>query len=209
MTYASHEINRPYDMPDGVEKVRGLDGLDRWRIKRQPRHEEFHVTVAGDPFQWRGFCTAIGIKPLWIELNNLDLQLMCAANEDPTSVIEAAGWQILRNKHEVETHPLDITSMQDEHTRWLPEVVEGALYYECHVKLDGPFNPHFMGSSRDLFRVNRWYVTKRETRPFDPQPFVNTIRRMAGLVRLPSVSAEFEYEAAIRDSNPDIDKGWL
>jgi hypothetical protein len=173
------------------------------------RNGEWHVTVKGDPFQWRGFCTAIGIKPLWIELNNFETQLMCAAHENPQKEIFQAGWEIIRVKHEVETFPIDITCHQDQHRKVMPEEIEGALYYECHVKIDGPFQPGFPMSSRDLYRHDRWYVTKREARPFDPGPFASVIARCINLRGKQGVVDEYEYEAALIDSNHDLDARWL
>lgn len=162
------------------------------------RHEEFHVTVTGDPLQWRGFCAKQGIKPLWIELNNFNTQLMCAAAEDPSAAIAAAGWNIVRVKHEVQAPPsVDISTHS-----------EPVLYYECHVKFDGRFQPQFKMTSRDLFRMwpgdtCRWYATRRQESPFDPEGFAKFI---GGMVAANLV--EYEYEACLRDTNPGLDARW-
>lgn len=177
--------------------------------RNRHRHGEWHVTVLGDPFQWRGFCAAIGIKPLWIELNNFETQLMCAADHDPRQEIFQGGWQVIRTKHEVETFPIDITTHNQKGPTWLPETIEGALYYECHVKIDGPFKPVFQMSSRDLFRRDRWYVTKREARPFNGKDFAEDIDRV--LNHFPGGQCtidEYEYEAALIDTNHELDDNW-
>lgn len=164
-----------------------------------PRHEEHHITVAGDPIKWYGFCRKQKIKPLYIELNNRNLQLMCAVDgNDPRidigilqDAMTDAGFTVLRHKHEVS------------------ELREGEkpLYWECHVKIDGVFRTDFGLTSRDLYRTNRWYVTRRLQRRFDGDAFAELIRR-----RLQGKQDQrydsFEYEACIVDTNPGLDKGW-
>jgi len=153
------------------------------------RHEEWHVTVDGiDPITWRLFCLEHNIKPLYIELNNFNTQLMCAANFDAEEMIASAGINIVRVKHEVS----------------LPVHGEPVVYWECHVKLDGPFVPEVEMSSRDLYRVDRWYATMRQPKQFDYQAFVDYIVRPSGCKY-----AGHEYECAIKDTNPAIDRGWL
>lgn len=157
------------------------------------RHEEWHVTVAPDTdvVEWYLFCRAVGIKPLHIELNNFERQLMCAASFDPLTVILHAGFTVIRSKYEV--------------SALLPG--ETAMYWECHVKLDGPFMPALAGSSRDLYRQERWYSTRRSyVRPFLSSDWVLATRNA---VDNRNTIAGFEYEAAIFDSNPSLDARWL
>lgn len=177
--------------------------------------QEWHVTVQGDPFQWRGWCIANGIKPLWIELNNFNRQLMCAITEkdmvdaciDPAIIaagdvtpytvdMAKAGFEILRVKHEVQApHNIDIA------THGTP-----VIYYECHLKYDGRFRPELKATSRDLFRDHRWYATKRSETPFDPIAFKDFVERIiAQRAHLDS----FEYEACLFDSNPGLDHRWI
>src|SRR5688572_6411795 len=97
--------------------------------------QEFHVTVDGDPFKWRGLCASMNIKPLWIELNNFERQLMCAITgadmlrECVTNVgpyvkdFERAGFQILRTKHEVEVPKIEVTT----HGQVGPYYVDGQV----------------------------------------------------------------------------------
>ena len=157
------------------------------------RHEEYHVTVEGDPFQWRGFCAAVGIKPLWIELSTFERQLMCAAKYDPTRHIELTGaFKIVRVKHEV-------SELQE---------FERALYWECHVKLNGPFYAKAPMASRDLYRPDRWYITRREDQPFDYLEFVDWVK-FHSAAREGLTVAGFEYEAALKDTNRDLDGNWI
>jgi hypothetical protein len=173
------------------------------------RHSEWHITVTGDPFQWQGFCASQGIKPLWIELNNFSTQLMCAANFNPTDAIQKAGWNIIRTKHEVSVDLIDVstvTKRQFVHGA-LPE--EPVLYYECHVKFDGRFQPQYKMTSRDLFRArngaDRWYATKREEHPFDADAFANFIHKLNGER---SHLDSWEFEACLIDTNPGLDDRW-
>ncbi len=179
------------------------------------RHEEFHVTVEGDPFRWQGFCVSHGIKPLWIELNNFETQLMCASPTDPTEFIKAAGWPIVRVKQEVAPVSIDVTTHGVDPKDW-PQILrtfplakgETALYHECHVKIDGPFISWMPMASRDLYRHNRWYVTKRQERPFDPDRFAKHVKFILDHEPGGCRIAEHEYEVCIVDSNKDIDKNW-
>lgn len=183
---------------------------------------EHHITVAGDPLMWRGWCAAAGIKSLWIELNTFERQLMCAITgsdlERECCTIEAyikdigKSFAIERIKHEVQPELIDISTHCKEAYLSVPRVIDGAVYYECHVKLDGPFLPHVAGSSRDLFRDSRWYVTRRQPEPFNPEVFahtvtkrVNTDTQWRGASRVHS----FEYEACVRDTNPKLDQHWM
>lgn len=170
------------------------------------RHQEWHVTVTGgSPVAWHKLCTGIGMKPLFIELSNRQLQLMMASKFDPAAVLKDAdsvtplqlferkGFTVVRSKHEVS------------------DVLEGeaALYWEVHLKFDGLFRPDRAGTSRDLFRAagpyaGRWYLTVRKPKPFDPMVYVN----QAATLGKGSTFKGFEYEAALTDTNPSIDKGW-
>lgn len=157
---------------------------------KHARHEEFHVTVTGDPIRWHAFCTDHGIKPLYIELNNFERQLMCAVPYDPSPAIKNHGaFVIVRLKYEVQVAP----SMHEP----------GAKYYEVHCKLDGPFMPGEWMASRDLYRDERWYITERKPTPFEPADFAAMVYK-----RYPSQYVEFEYEAAIVDTNPWLDRNW-
>jgi len=176
------------------------------------RKGEWHITVEGNNFQnvlrWSAFCAQTGIKPLWIELNDYRRQLMCAARENVSRDIHAAGFDIIRVKHEVQPtcQRLDISTHKDilPMSKFLDVPAEVAVYYECHVKFDGPFKPIMPMASRDLLRESRWYMTSRATQPFDYAALVheacgaNPDCRFAG----------YEYEAALIDSNPGLDKGW-
>lgn len=155
------------------------------------RHQEWHVTVAPDNvIVWNKFCRLWNIKPLYIELNNFNRQLMCAASFDPITIIREGGYEIIRIKHEVSAVlPGDTT-----------------CYWECHVKLNGEFNADAPMASRDLYRQFRWYVTKREYAPFDAQDFANYVIQ-SGIGCMSDV-AEFEYEACLLDTNPSLDAGW-
>lgn len=172
-------------------------------------HEEWHVTVKGDPFQWRGICAQLGIKPLWIELNNFERQLMSASGFNPLtitnvsgqSVIEAAGFKVERIKHEVQ--PSDPAQLG----RFGPDDV---VYYECHIKLDGPFMPQLAMSSRDLFRDSRWYLTRRSAFSFEPSDFLRRVQQylMRGQMYSGDI-AGWEYEVAVMDTNRGIDHRWV
>jgi len=165
------------------------------------RHEEWHVTVEGDPVTWHQLLTdkrlRAGIKPLFIELNNFELQLMCASTFDPQTLIRmwnlanpAASFEIIRIKHEV-------SEVQSGET---------VLYWEAHAKIDGPFQPRrFDKTSRDLFRHNRWYVTKRREIPFNQEEFRHIVQ--TGLP-FGCTLAEVEYEACLVDTNRELDRDW-
>jgi len=165
------------------------------------RREEWHVTVAGDPIKWHAVCGLLNIKPLYIELNTFQRQLMCAAPFNPCERIMQMGIPITRVKHEVES--------------LLPGEV--ALYWECHLKFNGPFQHGIFGSSRDLYRADRWYLTHRQETEFDH----SVVDDLAAAVTFhtthptlawhhhPSILAGFEYEACVLDSNPELDSEWL
>ena len=170
----------------------------------QTPQQEFHVTVASvNVVAWIEFCLFQGIKPLWIELNNFERQLMCAARTDPSDAIRRAGWRALRFKREVRPVRIDTTIHCDDKylTHPTPAVTR---YYECHVKLDGPFEPAWHLASRDLLREHRWYLTHRSIVPFDPNKFVDLCR----LHIHASVIAGWEYEAAVQDTNECLDSNW-
>lgn len=156
------------------------------------RHQEWHVTVEGDPVRWHSLCERANIKPLYIELNNFERQLMCAAKQDPRDFYfltnPAFGFTTVRVKHEVE------------------RILDGetALYYECHVKFDGPFRSQFEMTSRDLYRQHRWYMTLRQEQPFEPLDFVGYAKASAPESRF----IGFEYEACLLDTNKELDKRW-
>jgi hypothetical protein len=162
-----------------------------------PRHEEWHATVEGNPIEWYQFCIDHGFKPLFIELSNMTLQLMCASDMDPRPAL-LGRWEVLRVKHEVSE----------------PRDDEQVLYWECHVKINGPYRRDLAKklahrTSRDLYRGGyRWYVTHRQGTPFDAEALVdNYVRRMANYRGL-SVDGH-EYEACILDTNPALDENWL
>lgn len=171
--------------------------LDRVAPLSAERHQEWHITVKGDPFEWRRFCHSFGIKPLWIELSNFDRHLMCAIDREPifesfTRILEfpTSKFEIIRIKHEV-----------------MPDGTEqNPIYYECHVKLDGTFLPYACCASRDLFRDQRWYQTLREPYKFDPKPFVDHVRESMGA---DNQIVGVEYEVALTDTNPLLDAGWI
>jgi hypothetical protein len=161
------------------------------------RLEEFHVTVEDvNPIDWFNFCHEHSIKPLHIELNTLGLQLMCATDSDPAELIELfqaafPEGKVARIKHEVN----------------LMTAEERPVYYECHVKLEGPMLGNIPMSSRDLYRGNRWYLTKRSASPFSAEDFYRgVIRRMEN--RSNQKVLGFEYEVCVQDTNPSLDSGW-
>lgn len=166
--------------------------------------EEWHITVSHDNASavanWHRWCQRQKIKPLYIELSNFERQLMCAASRDVSQAVADAGWKIIRVKRERETQSGASGDL-------------GALYYECHVKIDGQLEDlgPGVGASRDLYRADRWYATQRSNRPFDPSLFIDVVGRE--LVRLrPSRSnriAGYEYEACLLDTNRGLDAGWL
>lgn len=169
-------------------------------VKARTRNEEWHVTVAGvDPVIWATWCAESGIKPLYIELSNFERQLMCAAKTDPTEMITdgieedngglPSTTRIVRVKHEASE-------------LWDDEVT---VYYECHVKLDGPFRVDWPNASRDLYREQRWYRTRRSLSPFDP----DTFRDLAHSQSKPSSVAGVEYEVCLSDTNPGLDSRWI
>ena len=179
---------------DQVDILTGED--DDPRV--EGRHEEWHVTVEGDPIAWGAFCREYGFKPLFIELSNHTTQLMCEASVDPRAIIasvitedEQPLFKVVRTKHEV-------SKLREGET---------ALYYEAHVKFHGPWRLDRKGVSRDLFRVHsqRWYMTQRSLEPFSGGAFAVK----AQLLARPSTFVEYEYEACILDTNLNLDTGWV
>ena len=185
--------------------------------------QEWHITVNDyEPVRWHQWCTDQGIKPLFIELNNFERQLMCAislkqynaltqwdgglnAKYGLVEAIELAGFSVLRVKYEVQPRAIDVTTHGDKEKVWHRPPVDNALYYECHIKLEGQFRPEFRMASRDLYRRHRWYVTHRQDGPFTPEKFVEIVeRRIAS--RNPII--EFEYEACLVDTNKGLDARW-
>lgn len=162
-----------------------------------PRREEYHVTVEDiDPIDWYNFCHEQGVKPLFIELNTMGLQLMCAMDVDPDEMINLLGTEhpnakVVRVKHEV--------NMMNEDER--------PKYFEAHIKIDGPMIHTMPMASRDLYRATRWYLTKRSPNPFDAKSwFESVVRRMEPRGNQKVVG--YEYEVCVADSNPSIDAGW-
>jgi len=156
------------------------------------RHQEWHITVEGDPVRWHDFCLRQKMKPLYIELNDFRRQLLCAAQFNPMHNIIAAcphHFRIIRVKHEV--------------SHLLPGD-PSPLYYECHVKLDGEFNPELPMASRDLYRADRWYVTRRTQVPFLAQDFVAAVEDACDDAKV----VGWEYEACLVDTNRALDAGW-
>ena len=165
------------------------------------RREEWHVTVSGiDAPEWHALCRDLDVKPLHIELSNLDLQLMLATSRNPTSFINAfpSRVHVTRIKHEIEVPPC---------FAGVHPSLGGPIYYECHVKFDGmrfpAHAPYLM--SRDLYRENRFYATKRQRTPFDPSAFV---RETMGRFHY-AIYAGHEYEACLTDTNPNLDADWI
>lgn len=168
--------------------------------------QEWHVTVTGDPMQWHRFLSGIKgiVKPLWIELNNFERQLMCASTVmNPSEIIMRRGFRIVRVKHEVEAPILDISTHSPSS---LTPPVEGALYYETHVKFNGRFLPHLPMASRDLYRADRWYLTHRSEQPFDHMDFVRWAQQ---IVVGSNTFAGAEHEACLHDSNQELDARWV
>jgi hypothetical protein len=160
-----------------------------------PRDEEWHATVLGSVTDWVEFCNAQGWTPLFIELSNGALQLMCASDTDPRSaLLNQDQFTLLRVKHEVR-------ELLDK---------EKPLYYEAHVKLDGVYRPDRPGASRDLLRSTlsskggRWYLTRRNIAPLDLTRF----REDAVNYAVQSTIAGVEGEIVLLDTNPDLDKDW-
>lgn len=167
-----------------------------------PRHEELHVTVEGDPLEWADFCRQFGYKPLYIELSNLSRQLMLAVSYQGAEEAQALadnvqdrGFRIVRIKHEV-------SALREGET---------PIYYETHVKLDGEMRPDRQGASRDLYRSNRWYMTRRagavqgQPPPFKAEAFVEQAARWAKQSTVVGVESEY----CLLDTNPALDAGWL
>lgn len=182
------------------------------------RHQEYHITVEGDPLAWVRTCHELNIKPLWIELNTFERQLMCAIKlsrewewtaEAWAECITAHGFTVIRVKDAVCPYKLDVSTF-DKPNQFL-EMPTQALYYECHAKFDGPFRPSWHMSSRDLLREDRWYVTRRQPEPFAVKEWLDMVQRWAFMsdgFRGPSCLAGWEYEAAVLDTNPKLDEHW-
>jgi hypothetical protein len=163
-------------------------------VYRESRHEEYHVTVLGEPMAWFEFCRGAGIKPLFIELSDRRVQLLCAADFDPRVLIDDDGrFKVIRYKHEVSA------------------LLEGerALYYEAHAKFDGPVRFDFKGTSRDLFRVTgavdgRWYQTRRRV----DGPVDERFLEDAPVMAKHSTFVGSEVEIVLEDTNPSLDFDW-
>lgn len=184
-------------------------------------HEEYHVTVEGDPMYWPEVCSDLGIKPLWIELNTFERQLMCAAKPQPGGVlklaqrIESYGYKIVRMKDEIQPTRLDISTYASPCLFLDVPNPADVIYYECHIKLDGPFRPAIRMSSRDLYRDDRWYITTRHEKPFEAAFLAHLEAQVRQWVSYPdayrgsSVIAGIEYEAAVLDTNQALDAHWV
>ncbi len=162
------------------------------------RHEEWHITVKGDPLLWAQFCRENGLKPLFLEMPNHTTQLLSASSFDPRPLLnevlgenERALFTVIRVKHEVS----------------LARDSEKPVYYEAHVKFNGPFRTDRKGASRDLYRTHeqRWYLTHRQSTPFAADAFAAKAVSLAKPSRFDAV----EYEAVLIDTNPALDGGWL
>lgn len=186
-------------------------------------HEETHITVADNGYanvrRWVDFCRAHSIKPLHIELNTLERQLMCAirthGRDDVnwwTGEVAKAGFKVTRIKQEIQPYVLDITTFGDDGKKFLDvPAPRDVVYYECHVKFDGPFRPFIYLSSRDLLREGRWYMTRRSRAPFDVDACVRMFTEWGASPdgwRGASQYAGHEYEAAVLDTNPKLDQHW-
>lgn len=185
------------------------------------RHKgEWHVTVDNECVgDWAEFCQRVTnkgfpIKALYIELNTFERQLMSASSWDPRACIDNENatrrylkkpeFKVLRVKHELAPNWKGRSELPV--TYGFPERL--AVYYECHVKLDGTFAPSMIMSSRDLFRQHRWYVTKRHTTPFSPETFATLVK--SSLERHGNASRvhSFEYEQCVLDTNEELDRNW-
>lgn len=176
------------------------------------RREEWHVTVRGvSACRWARMCheTIVGpnrleLKPLDIELSTFERQLMCASPINPVDALLETkryynwpdvqdNFEIVRIKHECEVAG-DFGLF-------------GANYYECHVKLDGEFDPcaPFL-MSRDLYRAQRFYATMRRYQPFDAEAFVESVK---AFFRPTAHVAGHEYEACLSDTNEALDARWV
>lgn len=185
-------------------------------------HEETHITVADNSadnvLRWRAYCAAHGMKALHIELNTFERQLMCAVKthgqrdvDYHVAGVKLAGFEVVRVKQEVQPYKLDVSTF-DKPDQFLdcPNPVD-VVYYECHAKFDGPFRPSWYMSSRDLLREGRWYATKRSATPFNVKEWLDMVQQWAFMqdgFRGPSCLAGWEYEAAILDTNPNLDGHW-
>lgn len=168
------------------------------------RSVEAHVTVGNvDPIEWFNFCHEHTLKPLYIELSNHAIQLMCAV------AVAGPDDEFLKTLQEDfrEAFPQgEVLRVKVETNLMTPE--ERSVYYECHVKIDGPMRTDMPWmSSRDLYRKDRWYLTLRSPHPFDGEAFYRkVIKRLEGRATQRVVS--YEYEVAILDTNPGLDAGW-
>ena len=164
----------------------------------EPRGEDWHITVEGvTPIAWLNACAEYGVKPLMIELPDGRIQLMSETGLDPAPFLEMltkAGVKVVRVKHEV-------TALREG---------ERALYWEVHVKFDGPYRADRKGASRDLYRSlggvrGRWYLTRRSPVAFDATEYLDR----AAMLGKGSLFVGAEYEACLSDTNPALDADWL
>jgi hypothetical protein len=167
----------------------------------EPRTEEWHLTVVGDsPMAWHRLCLDYDYTPLYLELNNRELQLLLSSDTDPRlsaafmDELTAVGFTVIRVKHEVR------------------ELLKGetALYYEAHAILDGVYRDDRKHSSRDLYRAGRpnatrWYLTWRDAEPLNMPRIEERAVTMTG----GSVLKRVEQEIVILDTNLALDKDWL
>lgn len=196
---------------------------------------EYHITVEGDPVRWYDICEDMGIKPLWIELSTFERQLMCAITGDDlknscvdsiepfvTDIERRRRFKVIRIKHEVGPRMVDVTTLSSPYPMYAPIDAPPAdfIYAECHMKFDGEFRGDMQRVSRDLYRENRWYVTQRLPRNFDPSNFLySTLHTLAYEREYPRASlggqyglstlAGWEFEYCLSDTNPKLDERWM
>lgn len=131
------------------------------------------------------------IEPLYFELSNRTLQLVGMTSKDPSALItliESKGWKVVRVKHTVSAR--------------IPG--EDVVYYEAHVRFHGELRADLKLTSRDLYRHQRWYMTRRSPKEFDAKAFE---RLAAGLGKQSRVLGS-TYMVCIEDTNPSLDDGW-
>lgn len=182
---------------------------------------ELHLTTTpdADVEKWSALCSALGIKPLVIELDRGDhpRQVMMAATHsgDDRSVdnwrdtlvvaFASAGFPIVRQKLEV---PLDKAGV---YTKF--------AYHETHVKM--LLSPYISDSrvrvagwhtSRNALQTNvdgrsKWYLTRRAY-GVDIHAAADDFHQEFGEIvgSLPNV--RMEMETVLYDSNPSLDDGW-
>lgn len=178
---------------------------------------EVHFTVEPrDVERWHGVCAKLNLRPVFIE-NSGGLnprQLMCEAQiqsdaahvKNQIAILEQKikdnDFQILRTKVEC---PLGLAPTNYE-------------YYECHMKFYIPdkkvallkkiTEKHPLFLSRSLIALNKWYLTARYYHG-SKEEAARLFMKYVKLIKAFLPIHEVELEAAIYDSNPDIDEGWI